>query len=71
MESGPFRTAMLILLFPGPCLAALLSQSVSQGQGFYLSVAVLSVLPTRPRPALLSLPDVPCNPCYVELYVSF
>lgn len=41
MESGPFRTAMLILLFPGPCLAAVLSQSVSQGQGFYLSVAVL------------------------------
>lgn len=34
LESGPFRTAMLSLLFPGPRLAAALSQSVSQGQGF-------------------------------------
>lgn len=33
LESGPFRTAMLSLLFPGPRLAAA-CQSVSQGQGF-------------------------------------
>lgn len=38
MESGPFRPAMLSLLFPRPGLAAGLSQSVSQGQGFILGV---------------------------------
>lgn len=38
MESGPFRPAMLSLLFPRPGLAVGLSQSVSQGQGFILGV---------------------------------